>query len=192
MHPYLSRNLLSRFSPWFVIIFFMAQKSGRSLTSIFFFFCFTSPHLCKILLRFLSHLFLFDLLSRSFEYIPPFSFSPSPLPILPNLIVGAPPHHVSSLNRTPLTLLAYLSLHIILFFIVERKENLFNDMKLQKFFFLNINFNKHLPIAKVSVAKRTLITPSWKRISIISLPIGKRSAWCIPTPFLTISLRTLS
>lgn len=35
---------------------------------------------------------------------------------------------------------------------------------------------------KVSVAKRHLIRPSWKRISMISLRIGSRPPWWIPTP----------
>jgi hypothetical protein len=35
---------------------------------------------------------------------------------------------------------------------------------------------------KVSVAKRHLMRPSWKRISITSLSSGRRPPWWIPMP----------
>lgn len=34
-----------------------------------------------------------------------------------------------------------------------------------------------MPMAKVSVAKRIFSSPSWKRISIVSLMMGSRPPW---------------
>mmetsp|Transcript_5482 Transcript_5482/g.12091 ORF Transcript_5482/g.12091 Transcript_5482/m.12091 type:complete len:239 (+) Transcript_5482:1584-2300(+) len=40
-----------------------------------------------------------------------------------------------------------------------------------------------MPMEKVSVAKRHLMRPSWKRISITSFRMGSRPPWWMPTPF---------